>query len=217
MHIEIYSDYVCPWCRIGKKNLFDALADWTAEHGIQPTLTYRAFLLDPNVPEQGSPFQDWISRKMGGTAPSERATAQVTQAAAAVGLSMHFDRISIYPSTRLAHRMLAFTPKEHQSATVNALFKAYFEEGIDIGSIDHLMRIADSVGLEDTDELASKLLLGDGEDAVAADLQRAQRIGVTGVPFFVFDGKYALSGAYPKEDFAALLNRLAVDSPSGEA
>ncbi|EFM09118.1 DSBA oxidoreductase [Paenibacillus curdlanolyticus YK9] len=216
MHIEIYSDYVCPWCRIGKKNLFDALADWTAEHGIQPTLTYRAFLLDPSVPEQGSPFQDWINRKMGGSAPSERATAQVTQAAAAVGLTMQFDRISIYPSTRLAHRMIALTPLQQQTAAVDALFKAYFEEGIDIGSIEHLMRIADGIGIEDTDELAAKLLLGDGEEDVAADLQRAERIGVTGVPFFVFDGKYALSGAYPKVDFAALLSRLAFDPSAGE-
>jgi len=208
MRIELFSDFVCPWCRIGQHNLFAALADWSAENGgCKPSITYRAFMLNPDTPEDGVPFELWLDSQAGDVEQAKRVTGHVTEAAAAVGLTMRFDRVKSYPNTRLAHRLLALTPSEHQTALTEALFRAYFEDGADIGRLDTLASIASSLPL-DAEELIDRLGRGEGEEAVAADLQRARRIGATGVPFVIFDGKFALSGAYPKAEFAALLSRL---------
>ncbi|GFN32751.1 DsbA family oxidoreductase [Paenibacillus xylaniclasticus] len=208
MHIELFSDFVCPWCRIGIHNLFAALEDWSADNGgRKPSITYRAFMLNPDTPEEGVPFKQWAAYLTGGPEQMKRVTDQVTDAAAAVGLTMRFDRIRSYPNTRLAHRLLALTPNEHRTALTNALFQAYFEDGQDIGQLDVLESIAASLPLNEQ-TLAEQLAQGEGEHAVAWDLQRADRIGVTGIPYFVFESKFALCGAYPKAEFAALLGRM---------
>ncbi|WP_127531943.1 DsbA family oxidoreductase [Paenibacillus kobensis] len=214
MHIEIFSDFVCPWCRIGKHNLFAALEDWSAENGgSKPSITYRAYMLNQDTPVEGISFEQWAARLMGGAEQMKRVTGQVTEAAAAVGLTMRFDRIRSYPNTKLAHQLLAIAPNMQRVALADALFQAYFEDGQDIGQLDVLESIAASLQL-DAQELASRLTRGEGQDAVAADLLRANRIGVTGVPYFVFDNKFALSGAYPKAEFAALLDRLTPGQPA---
>ncbi|SDX25909.1 DsbA family oxidoreductase [Paenibacillus sp. CF384] len=205
MHIDLYSDVVCPWCRIGKQNLYRALELWSEKNDEPVTVTYHAYQLDPGLPEEGKPFDDVMAKKMGGPESMKRATQQVTQAGAAVGVTFHFDRVTRMPNTRLAHRFVAILPEERKAEAVEELFRAYFEEGLDVAQMSVIMLIAERLGAF-TPELQARLERGEGGEAVDADLKRAQQIGVTGVPFFVFNNRYALSGAYPAEELLGLMS-----------
>jgi predicted DsbA family dithiol-disulfide isomerase len=269
--IEVFSDLVCPWCRIGKKHLDDALAAWTGgqeEPGIQLVgsgeacgagdeacgvdgvttggsvsgsaggasgasgagsagsaeaetavnagtaanadvhIVYRAFQLDPSTPVEGAPFRESLAAKFGGMAVVDQMTGRVTEAGAASGITFRFDRIEKSPNTILGHRLIALAPAEKREALVDAYFRAHFEEGEDIGELDRLIAIAEGLGLDGAD-LRSRLAAGDGTADVQADFDRARRIGVTGVPFFVFGGKYAVSGAYPPAELIRILDKVA--------
>lgn len=208
MHIELYSDVVCPWCRIGKQNLFRALELWEAKGGEPVTITYRAYQLDPTLPEEGRPFEEAMQQKMGSAETLQRMLEHVTKAGAAVGLTFRFDRVTRMPNTRLAHRFIALVPEENKTAAVEALFHANFEEGRDVAQLSELLAVARELGLDEED-FRSRLLSGEGSESVEADIEQAHKIGVTGVPFFVFNNKYALSGAYPAEELIGLMERVA--------
>ncbi|UVI29980.1 DsbA family oxidoreductase [Paenibacillus spongiae] len=207
MKIDIYSDMVCPWCRIGKQNLNKALELWASEGGEPAEITFRAFQLDPDLPPEGLPFKQAMTQKMGDSSRVQQATEQVTSAGAAVGLTYRFDRVQRMPNTKLAHRFVALLKPDLQERAVNAIFRAYFEEGRDIALFGEIEAIATELGEEATAVL-EQLRQGAGEDAVNADLESASRIGVTGVPFFIFDNKYALSGAYPPDKLVELMHRV---------
>ncbi|MCQ6561961.1 DsbA family oxidoreductase [Paenibacillus mendelii] len=207
MKIEVYSDMVCPWCRIGKQNLNKALEQWVSEGGEPAEITFRAFLLDPTLPPEGLPFKEVMSQKMGDNSRMQQALAQVTNAGAAVGLTYRFDRVQRMPNTKLAHRFVALLKPELKETAVNAIFRAYFEEGRDLAQFKEIEAIAAELG-EDATAVLEPLRQGGGEEAVNADLALAARIGVTGVPFFVFDNKYALSGAYPPDKLVELMHRV---------
>ncbi|WP_274654403.1 DsbA family oxidoreductase [Paenibacillus humicola] len=210
MQIDVYSDIVCPWCRIGKSNLTKALELWAAQGGETAAVTYRAFQLDPTVPREGLPFAEAMETKMGGQEGALRAAQRVTEAGAAVGVTFRYDRITRLPNTKLAHRLVKLTPERLQAETVEALFRAYFEDGADIARLETLEALAAAIGPEAAD--AASLLRTEetaGEAQVDADLQLAERLGVTGVPFFVFNNRFSLSGAYPAEQLAELLKKVA--------
>ncbi|WP_020619443.1 DsbA family oxidoreductase [Paenibacillus daejeonensis] len=211
MHIDVYQDYVCPWCRIGKKNLSDALAQWQNTYDGEITVTYRAYQLHPELPPEGADFKEIMAAKMGGVANISQATGQVTKAGEAVGLPFHFDKITRMPNTELAHRLTAIAPEEHTTALVDALHQAYFAEGRDISDHAALTEILSGIGL-DAQDLLARASQGEGAESVAADLGQAREIGIQGVPFFVFNQKYALSGAYPASELVRVL-----DSASGKA
>ncbi|MGG1312757.1 MULTISPECIES: DsbA family oxidoreductase [Cohnella] len=199
MHIQMYSDMVCPWCRIGKKNLRDAILEWSQSPGDGVTVSYHAFLLDPTLPPEGLPFKPLMEKKFGGPDRLAPMLERVTQAGADVGVAFRFDRVTRMPNTVLAHRLTYLVPENRREEWIDAVMTAYFEFGKDIADRDVLLEIAGDLGLEAGD-LAGRLAKGEGEAEVNADLQRAQKMGITGVPFFVIDGKYALSGAYPAAD-----------------
>lgn len=255
--IEVFSDLVCPWCRIGKKHLDDALAMWNGGQeeasGIQvlgsgnacgvgdeacgvddgsangavagaggasggstgkagehagADVVYRAFQLDPSTPTEGAPFRESLAAKFGGMAVVDQMTGRVTEAGAASGITFRFDRIETSPNTVLGHRLIALAPADKREALVDACFRAHFEDGIDIGDLDQLIAIAEGLGMDGAG-LRARLAAGDGTADVQADFDRARRIGVTGVPFFVFGGKYAVSGAYPPAELLRILERVA--------
>ncbi|MFC5647804.1 DsbA family protein [Paenibacillus solisilvae] len=208
MHIDLYSDVVCPWCRIGKQNLFRALELWDAKGGEPVTITYRAYQLDPSLPEEGRAFDEAMQKKMGGPETLQRMLEHVTKAGADVGVTFRFDRVTRMPNTRLAHRFVTLVPEADKTAAVDALFRAYFEEGRDVAQLDELLAVARELGL-DEDDIRSRLLNEEGSTSVDADIEQARKIGVTGVPFFVFNNKYALSGAYPAEELMGLMERVA--------
>ncbi len=213
MHIEIFSDMVCPWCRIGKKNLKDALAKW---HKEVVTLEFKAYQLDPTLPEEGTSFLEAMGKKVGGTSKFQGMLDQVTQAGAAVGLTFHFDKVEKMANTKLAHRLVSLISLAEQDAMVDAIMKAYFEEGQDITKLEVLLQLASSLGHE-VEPLEAQLEEGGGEESVKADDELARKFGITGVPFFVFNRRFALSGAYPAEQFIQVLDQALEESKNPNA
>ncbi|GGD92968.1 DsbA family oxidoreductase [Paenibacillus nasutitermitis] len=206
MHIDLYSDVVCPWCRIGKHNLFKALEQWSGQGGEPVTVSYRAYLLDPTLPEEGLPFNEVMKSKAGTEEALKQMTGQVTEAGAAVGVTFRFDKVTRMPSTRLAHRFVALLPEELAAAAIDELFRAYFEEGRDVAQLDEIRSIAEAIGAEES--ILTRLQQGEGADKLEADLAQAKGLGITGVPFFVFNNRYALSGAYPADKIVQLLDKV---------
>ncbi|MFS0725763.1 DsbA family oxidoreductase [Paenibacillus sp. 1P07SE] len=150
MHIDIYQDFVCPWCRIGKKNLTDALEQWQPSYDGEVTANYRAFQLNPELPPEGADFQEVMAPKLGGVANIAQATGQVTKAGEAAGLTFRFDRITRMPNTRLAHQLAAIAPRDRQTALVDALYQAYFQEGQDLSDRAVLSAVLTQAGLDAT-------------------------------------------------------------------
>lgn len=207
MHIDLFSDMVCPWCRIGKKNMDDAIAAWKEKTGETITVTYRAYQLDPTLPPEGKPFRETMEAKFGSPERLNPMLQRVTDAGAEIGLTFRFDQVQRMPNTLMAHRVTAILPEQMRHQWVDAVMKAYFEDGKDLSSRDVLLEVAESIGA-DADQLR-QALDGDGGLAdVQNDLNSAQGIGITGVPFFVIDGRYALSGAYPVEQFLTAFQRI---------
>ena len=206
MNVEIWSDVVCPWCYIGKRRFERAVASFG--HPGEVTVTYRSFELDPNAPAQRTGTQaEHLARKYGMTiARAEQISQQMTQRAADDGLEFRFDLIR-GGNTFDAHRLLHLA-KDHglQPEMKERLLRATFTEGLPIADKPTLARLAAEIGLP----AARVQAVLDGDvyaDAVRADEQQAARYGITGVPFFVADGKYAVSGAQPPEVLMQLLRR----------
>lgn len=204
MQIDIFQDTVCPWCRIGKTNLAKALEQYGGE---RPRLRWRAFILDPSVPKRGLPFMSTMKQKYGEQFSREGMLGRVVEAGAAVGLHFDFDKIEYMPNTRLSHRLIAIAPEEPKAELVEAIHKAYFEEGRNIGERAVLLSIAGKIGL-DAKGLGARLDRGEGEAQVEEDFAMARKVRISGVPFFIIGNKFALSGAQPPDSFLKVLRRL---------
>jgi predicted DsbA family dithiol-disulfide isomerase len=204
MIIDVFQDTVCPWCRIGKKHLFDALKQWRGE---PVTIRYRTFFLDPNVPEEGLPFREFMASIKGPHAVDQM-LQHVTQAGRAAGLSFHFDRVKYRPNTLASHILIKLAPAERTGDIVDAVYKAYFEDGQDIGNLEVLAAIAEQHGL-DPREVKEQMIAGAKQEEIEEDLAYAGELNITGVPFFVVDCKLALSGAHPAENFLKALSQAA--------
>jgi predicted DsbA family dithiol-disulfide isomerase len=206
MDVEIWSDVVCPWCYIGKRRFERAVASF--DHPGEVTVTYRSFELDPDAPAQRTGTNaEHLARKYGMTiAQAEQANEQMTERAAADGLEFRFDVIR-GGNTFDAHRLLHLAKDRGlQPEMKERLLRATFTEGLPIADKPTLVRLAAEVGLPEAQVQA--VVDGDGyADAVRADELQAARYGITGVPFFVADGKYAVSGAQPPEVLLQLLRR----------
>ncbi len=200
MLIDVYHDTVCPWCRIGKRHLDEALARWD---GVPPVVRWRPYFLDESVPVEGLDFRSYfIQRK--GVADPEPIFETARRAGAAVGLDFRFDRIRYATNTLRSHRLIALAPEPRQGAVLDGIHRAYFEEGRDIGNVDTLADVAVAAGLDGGTIEAQ--LGGDAAEArVLADAAAARELGVTGVPLFVFDGELALSGAQPAPTLLAAM------------
>lgn len=208
MRIAVYSDMICPWCRIGKKNLSDAIREWEERTGEKVTVSEHAFLLDPTLPEEGMPFGSSMAAKMGGPENVKVMLEKVREAGAAVGVTFRWDRVTRMPNTMLAHRITAMVPEERRHEWVETVMIAHFEYGRDIARKDVLLELAGDIGL-DTNGLSASLDEGGGGEAVRQDLEQARKMGISGVPFFVIDNKYGLSGAYPVADFVRAFEKIA--------
>jgi predicted DsbA family dithiol-disulfide isomerase len=205
MIIDIFQDTVCPWCRIGKKNLTDALENWSGE---TVEVRYRAFQLDPTMPEEGRSYRETMENKIGGTPERMQAMLQqVTNAGAAVGLTFNFNRVEKMPNTLKSHQLISLAPEENKQLLVDTLYRAYFEEGRDIGDVDILLDLAEQAGLARAD-VAQRMQAKEGLEQVEDDLSFASQIGITGVPFFIINDKYALTGAQPSDTFLQALEQI---------
>ena len=217
MKVEIWSDVVCPFCYIGKRRFERALGEFAYRADVQ--VEWKSFQLTPDfVPTPGESSHASLAKKKGvPEAEGRRMNDYVTQAAQEVGLSYQFD-IAIPANTFLAHQLIHFAAHHgRQAAMKERLFAAYYLEGRDLNDLDTLLNLAAETGL-DAVAAGQALAAGTYAHAVRRDEYEAQQIGVRGVPFFVFDDKYAVSGAQPSEVFAEVLDKVWEESqPAGLA
>ncbi len=207
--LDILSDPICPWCYIGKAHLDRALES----HPDHPfTIEWHPFQLNPDMPDEGMDRRDYLEAKFGGADGAAQVYGRIADAATAAGLKIDFDGIGRTPNTLDAHRLIHWSGLEgRQTATVTRLFKAYFENGEDIGDKAVLLDIAEGVGLDRA--MTERLLDGDAdrEDIRARDLHARER-GVTGVPTFVLANTHVVTGAQPPELWNKVLDDLAGDT-----
>jgi predicted DsbA family dithiol-disulfide isomerase len=203
MHLDVFSDTICPWCYIGKRRLERALK---ARPQRQLKVRWRAFQLNPGMAPQGMDRRAYIEAKFGGTERARAIYDTVRSAGASEGIGFAFDRIQRTPNTLQSHRVMRLAAAaDRQDAALEGLFRAYFVEGRDIGDREVLADIAAAAGL-DRGEVA-RHLTGDFEaDVVLGEDALARRAGINGVPCFIFNGRFALSGAQEPEAFFQLFD-----------
>lgn len=206
MKIEIWSDVACPWCYIGKRRFEAALAEFPHRDSVE--VVWRSFQLDPTLPEHydGSELRYLSTRK--GLAPQQvtQMFDHVAEQGAGVGLHYRFDKV-VVANSFTAHRLLHLAAAHGlQDAAKERLLSDHFEHGRDIGSRAYLTELGIDLGLDPAkiDELFSTDKYA---DEVRADIDEARALGISGVPFFVLDRKFGLSGAQPKETFTAALKQ----------
>lgn len=215
MHVEIWSDVVCPWCFIGKRRFESALETFRSAHPeVDVNVSYRAFQLDPTAaPGVVEPVRQAYEKKFGGREKAQEIIDRVTEEAAGEGLDFNMD-IALRSNTLAAHRLLVLAEQQGcQLELKERLMQAYFSEGIAIGDVDELVRLGAEVGLDA--ELAQGWLNGEGGKAeVLESLQYAGAAGISSVPTYVFNREHGIPGAQPAELFVKVLEELAVPQPS---
>jgi len=200
LRVDVWSDIACPWCYVGKRHLEAALARFAQRDSVE--VVWRAFELDPSAPRTRPldvSYSERLGKKYGTSkAKAEAMISRMVDVAAADGLDFRFDHIKP-GNTFDAHRLIHFAA-EHgiQDAMKERLLRAYMTEGEAIGEQSVLERLAGEVGL-DAKEVHAMLASDAGADEVRADEAQAQELGISGVPFFVIGGRYAVSGAQPSE------------------
>lgn len=214
MRIEIWSDVVCPWCYIGKRRLEKALA--TFEHADEVVITWRSYQLDPSAPtEPTHTVAEWLGAKYGGGADGGRQMIDRVEAVAAEEglLFRHHSslRVNTLDAHRLIHLALADGGPELQGRLKEALLSAYFVETVNVADHHELTRIAIEVGLEPA-RIAEVLAGTAYADAVEQDIREAASLGANGVPFYVIDRKFGVSGAQAAEAFTGVLERAWAES-----
>ncbi|GIJ79533.1 Predicted dithiol-disulfide isomerase, DsbA family [Micromonospora phaseoli] len=201
MEIDIYADVVCPWCWIGRRRLEQALASYDGK----VTVRHRPFQLDPSPVTSPRLTLDALAGKFGGPERAKQMAAQVTDVGASVGLELNYER-AISANTFDAHRLIEWAEQRGRGAEmVEALHRAHFTDGVDIGSRAALAETAAGVGL-DGDDARRFLDSNEGVAELNSELAAARELGVTSVPTFVLAGKYAVTGA---QEPATLLAALA--------
>ena len=207
--IIVYSDVICPWCYVGKRRLETALgAPGMPQH---VNFTWRPFELNPDMPADGIERKVYRAQKFG-EARSAELDRNMAQTGRELGIEFAFDRMQRTPNTRLAHRLIWEAERQgRQDAIVNLLFRAYFEEGLDIGASDVLTRLAAEAGL-DAVGVEQAFAGADSLEAVVGLEEQGRRMGIQGVPFFVLLGKYGVSGAQPPEYWREALPKIAAEA-----
>lgn len=194
--IDVVSDIVCPWCWFGKRQLDRAIEQ---NPGIAVQINWHPFMLDPAVPADGVPYQDYMRKKFG-DGPSDRFKSMrehLEAGAGDLGINFRFDGIPLRPNTLKAHCVMKWAQgqgKGHQMA--EQLFKAFFDEHRDVGNTDVLADIAQSIGMDGS--LVTELLESERDtETVQAQLDYFRNLGISGVPFFIYNGQFSVQGGQP--------------------
>jgi predicted DsbA family dithiol-disulfide isomerase len=207
LHIDIVADIACPWCYIGKRRLERALA---LRPDIVATRSWRSFQLNPDMPAEGISREFYLAAKFGNPRQAVRSYTAIAAAGRGEGIEFAFGRIRRTPNTLRAHRLIRLAAtKGCGDAMVEALFRAYFINGLDIGDIQSLAAIAERAGLIDHDATRTYLAGEAGEEEVLAEEDRARRLGIHAVPCFVLERGYAIAGAQEPEMFLPLFDMAA--------
>lgn len=213
MKVEIWSDIACPFCYIGKREFENALDRFPDKERVE--VVWKSFQLDPSAPKRSDEdMYDMLLKKKGGTREQMKSMVSgVVERARTVGLEYNMDK-AVMVNTYDGHRLIQLAKsKGLGDAMEERLFKAHFIDGADLSDHATLQRMGEEAGLR-TDDVTA-LWSGDVfGDAVRADIAEAQRIGVRGVPFFVLDGKYAVSGAQAADHFLGALQQAWAERPA---
>ncbi len=204
--IEVVSDVVCPWCYIGKRRMEKAIAQLDDKFDFK--ITFSPFELNPDMPKQGRDQKAYLVEKFGGTEKYEQITGHVTGVARAEGLSFDFSKQEVSPNTRDAHRIIMLAAKSNIQAAVNEAFmKAYFEQGVDLSDRNNLISVAVGAGVAQAD--VNEMFANDNylSEVISREQINYQR-GISGVPFFIINNKYGVSGAQPTSAFVGIFNEV---------
>jgi predicted DsbA family dithiol-disulfide isomerase len=211
--IEIYSDVACPWCYIGERRFERALAAFPGAGEVE--VVYRPFQLDPSMPEQPVPMNEYLRRRFG--ARVEGMQAHVAGAARGEGIRIDFEN-GVIVNTLAAHRLLRLAEEEHgaavQRALAEKLFETHFERGQDVSDPGVLGGLAAAVGM-DAARVRGYLASSEGVEETRAAIRAASALGVRAVLTFVFDGRHAVEGAQPTSAFLQVLERLGAAEREG--
>ena len=195
LQIDVISDVVCPWCFIGQKRLARALEMYRRRNpdAEPPAVVWHPFQLKPGLPVEGVDRAEYLERKFGSR--SQDIYARVSAVGAQVGIPFAFDKVVRQPNTLAAHSLITLAADAgNQDRVVEAFFHAYFIDGRDLTSHETLVEVATSAGLA-RDDVEQCLASAEARAHVQSEDEEARRLGVDGVPFFIFNRRYALSGA----------------------
>ncbi len=203
MKVMIVSDTICPWCYVGKRRFERALAERTE---VKPDIEWRPFQLNPPMPAEGQDRKAYIRAKFGSDERAGEIYETIRNAGDAENIAFAFDSINRVPNTIASHRLISWSLAfGRQDSVVEGLFRSYFVEGKNIGEVDILAEVAAAAGL-DKSEAEAYLSSEAGVEQTLAETQEAHRLGISGVPCFIFDGKYAVSGAQEPEVFTQVFD-----------
>ena len=204
--ISIYSDLICPWCYIGKRRMEEALRQLPGD--TQVSRSWHPFQLNPEMPRAGLNRKMYRSKKFGSWERSQAMDAQVTAAGKSVGIEFRYDLQTHTPNTFDSHRLVWLGGTFGlQDSVVEALFRAYFCEGVNFADPKKLIEVGVSAGM-DAAELKRFLVGKDGASAVREEEQRARRLGISSVPLYVINEAVSVSGAQPAETFLEALRTI---------
>lgn len=215
--VDIVSDVMCPWCYVGKRRFEAALAE--IGDGVAVETHWRPFQLDPTIPPEGRDRKAYLESKFGSADRARQAYEAIREAGAAEGIPFDFEAIAVSPNTLDAHRLIrwaAASGEETQGKLMDILFRMYFTAGRNIGDPVVLLEAAEQAGMDTA--LVRTLLQGNADRAeVQREIATAQQMGVTGVPCFILDGRYAVMGAQPAHTLAKAIIDLAAQKEKGSA
>lgn len=201
MQIDVIFDTVCPWCFVGKRRL-EAALERAGEEEVQ--IAWHPFLLNPEMPIEGIDKDTYFRAKFGGRARSQRVSRAIAEAGESVGIEFDFDHMRRIPNSVNSHRLVKYADtKSRAGEAVEALYQAYFLDGRDIGNTAILLRIGQELGFKQ-EKLRAYLHSDENTESIRDDNARAHRMGVTGVPAYIIDGRFAVSGAQEPEVFLRL-------------
>ena len=208
LQIDIVSDVVCPWCYIGKKRIEDALA---LASEIPVEVHWRPFFLNPWIPREGIDRDTYLQTKFGSVDAYKGIAQRVVAAADEEGLSYRPETVKRQPNTIDAHRLILWAEAFGKSAAIKQrLMELYFRDGGDLTQSETLVQAAADVGL-DTEDIRRRLATDEDIERISADAKEAADKGISGVPTYVFAGKYAVSGAQPAEQLARAIRQVSAE------
>lgn len=200
--IEVFADIACPWCYVGEARLFRALERARAAHpGVDFQPRWQPYQLQPQLPPKGLPWREFAEMKFGGWQRALAGFRHVERAAQEDGIAFDFEHIATAANTADAHRLILWAREQDKEwPMAHALFDAYFNGSKNLNDPNDLAATAEAAGLDA--DTARAFLITDAQHASVADSQdRAARLGITGVPFFIIGNQYAFSGAQPQDVF----------------
>lgn len=214
LEIDVISDVMCPWCYIGKTNLDTAIEQMK---DLEVEVRWRPYQLDGTLPKEGIDRAEYLNKKFGGEAGAQEVYGRIKNAGKSLNIDFNFDAIKVSPNTMDAHRVILWAGGQNieiQNNLVERLFELFFLEGGHIGLDEVLVKAAEHAGMDG--QIVDDLLKTENDkESVAEQIEHARKMGITGVPCFIVDNKYAVMGAQPPEQLMEAMNHAIAERGKG--